>query len=61
MIAPRARQAGIKTRVGNYSMPATAITDYLRAWWCAARSGRPLFARAPACHTALDESEKVGI
>ena len=31
MIERRARQAGIKTRVGNQSMRATGITDYLKS------------------------------
>lgn len=31
MIGRRARQAGIKTRIGNHSMRATGITDYLKA------------------------------
>jgi site-specific recombinase XerD len=31
MIARRARQAGIKTRIGNHSMRATGITDYLKS------------------------------
>jgi site-specific recombinase XerD len=30
MIARRAKRAGIETRVGNHSMRATGITDYLR-------------------------------
>ena len=31
MIQRRARQAGIKTRIGNHSMRATGITDYLKS------------------------------
>ncbi len=31
MIGRRARQAGIKTRIGNHSMRATGITDYLKS------------------------------
>ena len=31
MIQRCARQAGIKTRVGNHSMRATGITDYLKS------------------------------
>jgi len=30
MIGRRARQAGIKTRIGNHSLRATGITDYLK-------------------------------
>ena len=30
MIQRRARAAGIKTKVGNHSMRATGITDYLK-------------------------------
>ena len=30
MIGRRERQAGIKTRIGNHSMRATGITDYLK-------------------------------
>ena len=31
MIERRARQAGIKTKIGNHSLRATGITDYLKA------------------------------
>ena len=31
MIQRRARNAGIKTRIGNHSMRATGITDYLKS------------------------------
>ena len=31
MIQRRARKAGIKTRIGNHSMRATGITDYLKS------------------------------
>ncbi len=70
MISRRARQAGIKTRVGNHSMRATAITDYLKS------NGTLEHAQIMAAHssprttklydrrsdeTALDEYEKVGI
>ena len=30
MIQRRAEQAGIKTKIGNHSMRATGITDYLK-------------------------------
>ena len=30
MIQRHAKQAGIKTRIGNHSMRATGITDYLK-------------------------------
>ncbi len=70
MIARRARQAGIKTRIGNHSMRATGITDYLKS------DGTLEHAQAMAAHssprttklydrrndeTALDEYEKVRI
>jgi integrase len=31
MIERRARQAGIKTKIGNHSLRATGITDYLKS------------------------------
>lgn len=31
MIQRRARQAGMKTRIGNQSMRTTGITDYLKS------------------------------
>ena len=31
MLQRRARQAGIKTHIGNHSLRATGITDYLRS------------------------------
>jgi site-specific recombinase XerD len=70
MIQRRARQAGIKTRIGNHSMRATGITDYLKS------DGTLEHAQAMAAHssprttklydrrndeTALDEYEKVRI
>ena len=36
MIQRYARAAGIKTKIGNYSLRATGITDYLKSagtWW----------------------------
>lgn len=70
MIQRRARQAGIKTRIGNHSMRATGITDYLKS------DGTLEHSHAMAAHssprttklydrrndeTALDEYEKVRI
>jgi site-specific recombinase XerD len=70
MIQRRARQAGIKTRIGNHSMRATGITDYLKS------DGTLEHAQTMAAHssprttklydrrneeTALDEYEKVKI
>jgi site-specific recombinase XerD len=70
MIQRRARQAGIKTRIGNHSMRATGITDYLKS------EGTLEHAQVMAAHssprttklydrrneeTALDEYEKVKI
>jgi site-specific recombinase XerD len=70
MIQRRARQAGIKTRIGNHSMRATGITDYLKS------DGTLEHAQTMAAHssprttklydrrndeTALDECEKVRI
>ena len=70
MIRRRARQAGIKTAIGNHSLRATGITDYLR------NEGTLEHAQVMAAHssprttklydrrsdeTALDEYEKVRI
>jgi hypothetical protein len=70
MIGRRARQAGIKTRIGNHSMRATGITDYWKS------DGTLEHAQIMAAHSsprttklydrrndeaALDEYEKVRI
>ncbi len=70
MIQRRARAAGIKTKVGNHSLRATGITDYLKS------DGTLEHAQAMANHSSprttklydrrndeasLDEHEKVGI
>jgi site-specific recombinase XerD len=70
MIQRRAKQAGIKTKVGNHSLRATGITDYLK------NSGTLEHAQAMANHSSprttklydrrndeltLDEYERVGI
>lgn len=70
MIERRAKQAGIKTRIGNHSMRATGITDYLKS------DGSLSEARKMANHAdtrttqlydrradaaSLDEYQKVGI
>jgi len=70
MIQRRARQAGIETKIGNHSMRATGITDYLK------NSGTLEHAQQMANHSsprttklydrrndevALEEYERVGI
>jgi site-specific recombinase XerD len=70
MIRRRAKQAGIKTKIGNHSLRATGITDYLKS------NGSLSEARKMANHadtrttqlydrrgdeSSLDEYEKVGI
>ena len=70
MIERRARQAGIETKIGNHSLRATGVTDYLKS------GGTLEKAQAMANHssprttklydrrndeTSLDEYEKVGI
>jgi site-specific recombinase XerD len=70
MIARRARDAGIETRIGNHSMRGTGITDYLQ------NGGKLEHAQNMAAHssprttklydrrndeTALEEYEKVRI
>ena len=70
MIRRRARQAGIKTQIGNHSMRATRITAYLR------NGGKREYAQEMAAHSsprttelydrrdeevALEEYERVGI
>jgi integrase len=70
MIQGRVRQAGIETKIGNHSLRATGITDYLK------NNGSLSEARKMASHadsrttqlydrrgdeTSLEEYEKVGI
>jgi site-specific recombinase XerD len=70
MIERRARSAGIKTKIGNHSLRATGITDYLKS------AGTLEHAQAMANHSSprttklydrradevsLDEYERVGI
>jgi integrase/recombinase XerD len=70
MIERRARQAGIKTKIGNHSLRATGITDYLK------NAGTLEHAQAMANHSSprttklydrradevsLDEYQRVGI
>lgn len=70
MIERRARQAGIKTKIGNHSLRATGVTDYLKS------GGTLEKAQAMANHSSprttklydrrndeasLDEYERVGI
>jgi integrase len=70
MIRRRARRTGIEAQIGNHSLRATRITDYLK------NQGRVENAQVMANHssprttklydrrndeTSLDEDEKVGI
>lgn len=70
MIERRGRAAGIKTRIGNHSLPATGITDYLKS------AGTLEHAQAMTGHSSpratklydrladevsLDEHERAGI
>jgi integrase/recombinase XerD len=59
MIQRRARQAGIKTRIGNHSMCATGITEYLKSdgtlAGARANYGCPLL---PAHHEALRPAQR---
>ena len=54
MIQRRARRAGIKTKIGNHSLRATGITDYLKSDGTleeARKHGEPLHHRAPRSST----------
>jgi len=70
VIQRRVRAAGIETKIGNHSLRATGITDYLK------NNGTPEHAQAMGSHSSprttklydrrseeitLDEYEKVGI
>jgi integrase len=70
MIERRARQVGIKTKIGNHSLRATGITDYLKSDGSLAEA-RKMANNADTRTTqlydrrgnsaSLDEYEKVGI
>ena len=71
MIQRHAKAAGIKTRVGNHSMRATGITDYLRSEGSSLSEARKMANHADTRTTqlydrradsaSLDEYAKVGI
>src|SRR5271154_5268577 len=70
MIARRARQAGIETRIGNHSLRATGITDYLKSEGCLEHAQTMAAHSSPRTtklydrrndEIALDEYEKVRI
>jgi site-specific recombinase XerD len=70
MTERRAREAGIKTKIGNHSLRATGITDYLKSDGSLAEA-RKMANHAGTCTTQLDdrrgdsaslgEYEKVGL
>jgi integrase len=71
VIERRARQAGIKTKIGNHSLRATGITDYLKAEGASLSEARKMANHADTRTTqlydrrgdaaSLDEYNKVGI
>jgi site-specific recombinase XerD len=70
MIQRRARQAGIKTRIGNHSLRATGITDYLKSQGTLENAQQMANHSSPRTtklydrrndETSLDEYEKIGI
>ena len=71
MIGRHAQGAGIKTRVGNHSMRATGITDYLKSEGSSLSEARKMANHADTRTTqlydrradaaSLDEYAKVGI
>jgi integrase len=70
MIQRRARQAGIKTHIGNHSLRATGITDYLKSQGTLENAQQMANHSSPRTtklydrrndETSLDEYEKVGI
>ena len=71
VIERRARQAGIKTKVGNHSLRATGITDYLKAKGASLSEARKMANHASTRTTqlydrrgdtaSLDEYNRVGI
>ena len=70
MIERRARAAGIKTKIGNHSLRATGITDYLKSEGTLENAQQMANHSSPRTtklydrrndETSLDEYEKVGI
>lgn len=70
MILRRARQAGIKTHIGNHSLRATGITDYLKNQGTLENAQQMADHSSPRTtklydrrkdETSLDEYEKIGI
>lgn len=70
MIERRARQAGIKTKIGNHSMRATGMTDYLKSGGTLENAQQMANHSSPRTtklydrrndEASLDEYEKVGI
>jgi site-specific recombinase XerD len=71
MIQRHAKEAGIKTRVGNHSMRATGITDYLKSEGSSLSEARKMANHADTRTTqlydrrpdaaSLDEYARVGI
>jgi site-specific recombinase XerD len=70
MVQRRARRAGIKTHIGNHSLRATGITDYLKSAGTLENAQQMANHSSPRTtklydrrndETSLDEYEKVGI
>ncbi len=71
MIQRRARQTGIQTKIGNHSLRATGITDYLKAEGASLSEARKMANHADTRTTqlydrrsdaaSLDEYQRVGI
>lgn len=71
MIARHAKRAGIKTKIGNHSLRATGITDYLKAEGASLAEARKMANHADTRTTqlydrrgdraTLDEYQRVGI
>ena len=70
MLQRRARQAGIKTHIGNHSLRATGITDYLKSDGTLENAQQMANHSSPRTtklydrrneETSLDEYERVGI
>jgi integrase len=70
MIERRARQAGIETKIGNHSLRATGVTDYLKSGGTLEKAQTMANHSSPRTtklydrrndEASLDEYEKVGI
>ena len=70
MLQRRARQAGIKTHIGNHSLRATGITDYLKSDGTLENAQQMANHSSPRTtklydrrneETSLDEYERIGI